>query len=160
MTTWYEKRGRRYVPVAEHDRYDALTEGTYLLVVRPGSRSMCRLVKPASGEVEAAIHIAYGAMVDAMRKTNESISEPMGLMTEKEKQLARKALEAYRAVWGRERMVSYRGVSMHDVVDAGIQALKEHMHAQDDEQGVNRSTTSARKRDHAEEPASDDRRGA
>lgn len=143
MTTWYEKRGRRYVPVAEHDRYDALTEGAYLLIVKPGSRSMCRLVKPASGEVEAAIHIAYAAMVDAMRRTNES-SEPMGLLTEKEKQLARKALEAYRAVWGRERMVSYRGVSMHDVVDAGIQALKEYIHAQKDEQGVHRSTTSAR----------------
>lgn len=155
MTTFYAKRGRRYVPVAEHDRFDALTEGSYLLVVRPGSRSLVRLVKPASGEVEAAINIARKAMEQAMVEKNRTSGEPM--VPEKDKERARKAYAAYSAIMGADRMVSYRGISMSDIVDAGIQALKEHMHAPDDDQGSHRGTASARQGDHAQEPAPDRR---
>ena len=127
MTTYYEKRGRRYIPVAEREMYDALTAGTYLVVIQPGLRSMKRLVQPASGEVEAAIRIAEQAMVDAMRTMNESPGEPMGLATEAEKTLAKKAYAAYTAVVGKDRMLHFRGVSMHDVVEAGIKALRESL---------------------------------
>lgn len=127
MTTYYAKRGRRYIPVAEHQTYDTLTEGTYLVVVKPGSRSMTRLVQPASGEVEAAIRIAEQAMVEAMRAMNESPGEPVGLSTEAEKALAKKAYAAYTAVVGKDRMLHFRGVSMYDVVQAGIKALRESL---------------------------------
>lgn len=152
MTTYYAKRGRRYYPIAEHMTFDALTDGTYLMVVHPGGHSWTRLVKPASGEVEAAIRIAQEAMVTAMREMNANCGEPMGMETKKEQELARKAWKAYCDVFGKERMVSYRGVNMHDVVNAGIKALREHINAQDDDKGSDRSSSSTRKRDSAQEP--------
>lgn len=155
MTTYYAKRGRRYYPIAEHMRFDALTEGAYLMVVHPGGHSLTRLVKPASGEVEAAIHIAQEAMVTAMREKNQSSGEPIGLYTKKDRDLARKAWKAYCDVFGSERTASFRGVSMRDVVDAGIKALREHIHAQNDEQRSHCSEKGARQRNHAEKPASD-----
>lgn len=36
MTTLYEKRGRRYYPVAEERRWDAFTKGAHLVVCTPG----------------------------------------------------------------------------------------------------------------------------
>lgn len=149
MTTYYAKRGRRYYPIAEHMTYDTLTRGTYLVAIEPGGYSCTRLVKPASGEVEAAIRIAQEAMVAAMREMNANCGEPMGMETKKEKELARKAWKAYCDVFGRDRMTSYRGVSMHDVVNAGIKALREHINAQDDDKGSGIHSTSACKRNPA-----------
>lgn len=152
MTTYFAKRGRRYYPIAEHMTYDTLTKGTYLVTIEPGGYSWTRLVEPASGEVEAAIRIAQEAMVTAMREMNANCGEPMGMETKKEQELARKAWKAYCDVFGKERMVSYRGVSMHDVVNAGIKALREHINAQDDDEGSHRNPSSARKGNSAQEP--------
>lgn len=127
VTTYYEKRGRRYVPIAEDARFDALTEGHYLVVIKPGLRSMTRLVEPASGEVEAAIRVARVAMEEAMAAANRSSGEAMGLPTKEDKERAERAYQAWLGVMGERWSVSYRGVSMHDIVEAGIQALRKEM---------------------------------
>lgn len=127
VTTYYEKRGRRYFPIAENDRFDALTKGHYLIVVEPGLRSTTRLIEPASGEVEAAIRIARVAMEEAMLAANRRSGGAMGLPTEEDKRRAERAYQAWLSVMGERWSVSYRGVSMHDVVEAGIQALRKEM---------------------------------
>lgn len=127
MTTWYEKRGRRYVPVAEHEMrgWDVWTEGTYLVSVKPGVRSTMRLVSPASGEVEAAIKIVKDGMLSAMLQMNQSAGEPMA-KTEEDRERAKKAHAAYMEIMG-DRGAWFKGVSMHDVIDAGLSVLREHM---------------------------------
>lgn len=48
MKTLYEKRGRRYVPVAEYgpEMTDMLPEGSHLIIVQPGSKTTLYNVKP------------------------------------------------------------------------------------------------------------------
>lgn len=48
MKTLYEKRGRRYVPVAEYGREmtDMLPEGAHLIIVQPGSKTTLYNVEP------------------------------------------------------------------------------------------------------------------
>lgn len=38
MTTFYEKRGRRYHPVAEESHWDSFPQGAHLVVCSPGSQ--------------------------------------------------------------------------------------------------------------------------
>ena len=57
MTTYYEKRGRRYYPVAEHMTRDALPEGHYLVTVKPGVTSWTRDITPDTAALKAAQNI-------------------------------------------------------------------------------------------------------
>lgn len=54
MNTLYEKRGRRYVPVAESVAIDSLPSGAHLVVVEPGIRSVTRRIDPAEAAIRAA----------------------------------------------------------------------------------------------------------
>ncbi len=120
--TLYEKRGRRYVPVAEMDAFGGMTEGTYLVVVRPGSGlSALRVVEPASAEVEAALHTARGAMVEAMRAQCTAGRDEV--RADVDAPTLRRAWAAWRAIAGDVTM-HFRGVSMVDVVDAGIAVIR------------------------------------
>lgn len=53
--TLYVKRGRRYVPVLEHTTYDHLSEGHYLLTVKPGSKQLTLLLTPDEAPLKAAL---------------------------------------------------------------------------------------------------------
>ena len=53
--TLYAKRGRRYIPVLEHTTYDHLSEGHYLLTVKPGSKQLTLLLTPDEAPLKAAL---------------------------------------------------------------------------------------------------------
>lgn len=53
--TLYVKRGRRYIPVREHTAYDHLSEGHYLLTVKPGSKQITLLLTPDEAPLKAAL---------------------------------------------------------------------------------------------------------
>lgn len=55
MKTLYEKRGRRYVPVAERDTYDAWPQGSHLVVCKPGSRVVRFNIDPDQAALMAAV---------------------------------------------------------------------------------------------------------
>lgn len=128
MTTLYEKRGRRYVPVAEREQYDARSHGWWLLHVAPGRQSWA-MVEPNRAAVEAAMRIAENAMVAAMQRACSIEDRAARGMTKDPDRNARwmKAWRAWEKAAGEELPQVFRGVSMVDVVRAGLDALRKEM---------------------------------
>lgn len=123
MTTLYAKNGRRYRPVAESDAFDALTEGWWLVRVAPGSKSMRKLVEPAHAELEAAMRGARDAMVEAMREKQTPTGPDVRHVPEHQRAKYQRAWDAWVAIVG-DVPLYFEGVSMHDVVNAGLDAVR------------------------------------
>lgn len=115
--TLYQKIGRRYHPVRETDAYEGLTEGAWLVIVKPGCTTMRRAVEPDAA-VYAAAEVAREPMLEAMRKACELRPKATAL-TEREK----RAIAAYNRVMGDAHPLMVQGSSIAEVVDVGIDAL-------------------------------------
>jgi hypothetical protein len=118
--TLYVKKGRKYVPVREHapEVYDSLTYGQYVVTVSEGSTRLRRVDTPASAEVLAAVEQMREAMETAMREANTSQFDSSTPLTPEQQAAA----DALRKSVG-SLMVTYRGASMGDVVDAGVKVI-------------------------------------
>ena len=70
---YYEKRGRRYVPVAEYDGdfMDSFTKGNHLLMVYPGGQSRRFNIDPNYAAMIAAGRVAEDAICRAIREASE-----------------------------------------------------------------------------------------
>lgn len=70
---YYEKVGRRYVPVAEYnDQWmDSFTKGTHLVMVYPGGTSRRYNIDPNYAALIAASRVAEDAMCRAIREASE-----------------------------------------------------------------------------------------
>ena len=70
---YYEKTGRRYVPVAEYDSdfLDSFTKGTHLVDVYPGGSSRRFNIDPAYAPMIAAGRVAEDAICQAISKASE-----------------------------------------------------------------------------------------
>ena len=70
---YYEKIGRRYVPVAEYDNdlLDSFPKGAHLVLCYPGGTSRRFNVEPNHAAMIAAGRVAEDAICDALRKSSE-----------------------------------------------------------------------------------------
>jgi hypothetical protein len=70
---YYEKRGRRYYPVAEYDNdlLDSFPRGNHLVMCYPGGVSRRFNVEPNHAAMIAAGRVAEDAICDALRKSSE-----------------------------------------------------------------------------------------
>jgi len=70
---YYEKIGRRYVPVAEYDNdlLDSFTKGAHLVLCYPGGSSRRFNVEPNHAAMIAAGRVAEDAICDSLRKASE-----------------------------------------------------------------------------------------
>ena len=70
---YYEKKGRRYVPVAEYDNdlLDSFPKGAHLVLCYPGGTSRRFNVEPNHAAMIAAGRVAEDAICEAMRKASE-----------------------------------------------------------------------------------------
>ena len=70
---YYEKIGRRYVPVAEYDNdlLDSFPRGAHLVLCYPGGSSRRFNVEPNHAAMIAAGRVAEDAMCEAIRKASE-----------------------------------------------------------------------------------------
>jgi hypothetical protein len=70
---YYEKKGRRYVPVAEYDSdfMDSYTKGTHLVMCYPGGTSRRFNINPAYAPMIAAGRVAEDAISSAVVKASE-----------------------------------------------------------------------------------------
>jgi len=117
----YRKRGRRYIPVGIYD--DAhlyYPTGATLVWCRPGGTLTRYGIEPAYAALIAASEPARDAMIEAMRKASYVKPEGMVKLTKKE----REAWKAYVAIAGERSSLTLAGASLHDIVDAGIDALR------------------------------------
>jgi len=70
---YYEKIGRRYVPVAEYDNdlLDSFSKGAHLVLCYPGGSSRRFNVEPNHAAMIAAGRVAEDGMCDAIRRASE-----------------------------------------------------------------------------------------
>lgn len=70
---YYEKIGRRYVPVSEYDGdfLDSFTKGNHLVMSYPGGSSRRFNIDPAYAPMIAAGRVAEDAISEAIRKASD-----------------------------------------------------------------------------------------
>ena len=126
MTIIYKKVGRRYREIGVFDD-EALyyPHGAHLIIVKPGGSLTKFNIDPANSALLAAAQTMRDAMLEAMHKANRV--RPVGADGYRRELAAkeRKAWEAYKAIAGEKSSLILEGASLHDVIDAGIQALIE-----------------------------------
>lgn len=117
--TYYEKQGRRYVPVHEYDSdwtysYPA---GHHLMYIVPGGTSVRYNVDPAYAQVLAAIKCAENAIIGRISQAAE--------MKPSKKPVTQRQIDAWRelqAAMGTDSL-TLQGNSSYDVVRAAEEAI-------------------------------------
>ena len=118
---YYEKRGRRYYPVAEYDSdyLDSFPKGNHLVMCYPGGSSRRFNIQPNYAALIAASRVAEDAISKAVVKASEMRPHNKPI-TEKQK----KAWEALAKAFGDDRY--YVEIpSAREIAEAGVKALQE-----------------------------------
>jgi len=116
---YYEKQGRKYVPVAEYDSdlLDSFPKGSHLVMCYPGGSSRRYNIDPNYAAMIAAGRIAEDAICTAMVKANE-VQPSRKALTPEEHAAWQNLIE----VWGDEAR-SLRRPSVRDAAEAGVKAM-------------------------------------
>jgi len=122
---YYEKVGRRYVPVSEYDSHlmDGLPKGNHLISVYPGGQSTRYNVDPAHAPLLAASRVAEDALAKALVRAGE--------LRLQRQDRERKLTPEEKAAW--DNLVSVFGdsarqlewPSAREVAEAGVKALQD-----------------------------------
>lgn len=118
---YYEKRGRRYVPVAEYDNdlLDSFPKGDHLVQVYPGGTSRRFNIQPAYAPMIAAGRVAEDAICRAMSKASEMKPQRTPITLGQ-----KKAWEKLAKEFGDELCALTYG-SARDHAEVGIKAMQE-----------------------------------
>lgn len=119
--TFYEKVGRRYLPVHEYDSFlvDALPKGSHLIICYPGGKSTRYNVNPAHAPLIAASRVAEDAMTTALFKASEMIPKKKAV-TEEQQQAWKNLQRAFG-----DDMFTLQTESARGIAEVGIQALQQ-----------------------------------
>jgi hypothetical protein len=118
---YYEKQGRKYVPVAEYDStyLDSFPKGTHLVMCYPGGSSRRFNIDPNFAAMIAAGRVAEDAISQAVVKASEMRPHNKPI-TEKQK----KAWEALAKAFDNDRY--YIEIpSAREIAEAGVKAMAE-----------------------------------
>ena len=117
---YYEKVGRRYVPVAEYDDtwMDSLPKGTHLIMCYPGGTSRRFNIDPNYAAMIAAGRVAEDAVCRAISKASELRPQTTPL-TEGQRKAWRKLAKEMG-----DDLCTLRGLSVHDCAEAGVNAMQ------------------------------------
>ena len=117
---FYEKVGRKYVPVSEYDNdlLDALPKGTHIIMSYPGGKSTRYNIDPNYAALIAAARVAEDAICTAISKQSE-LRPHRKPLTEGQ----RTAWENLRKEFG-EDLCTLHGASVRDCAEAGINAMQ------------------------------------
>lgn len=117
---YYEKKGRRYIPVAEYDNdfLDSFTKGNHLVMCYPGGSSRRFNIEPALAPMIAAGRVAEDAICTAMNKASELKPERKPITAEQ-----KAAWDNLSRAFGTELCTLY-GPSIRDIAEAGVKAMQ------------------------------------
>jgi hypothetical protein len=117
---YYEKVGRRYVPVAEYDNdfLDSFTKGNHLVMSYPGGTSRRYNIDPAYAPMIAAGRVAEDAMCRALSKASE-LRPRQTPLTEGQRRAWRKLAKEFG-----DELATLQIDSSRDIVEAGIKAMQ------------------------------------
>jgi hypothetical protein len=117
---YYEKIGRRYVPVAEYDNdfLDSFTKGNHLVMCYPGGTSRRFNIDPNYAAMIAAGRVAEDAICQAISKASE-LRPQKNPITPGQK----KAWEKLAKEFGDE-LATLQINSARDIAEAGLKAMQ------------------------------------
>ena len=121
---FYEKVGRKYVPVSEYDSdlLDAMPKGTHIIMCYPGGKSTRYNIDPNYAALIAASRVAEDAMSTAVQEASEIRRERN---SETPLTLEQKAAwEHLVEVFGDRAKYLYWPAA-RDVAEAGVKAMQE-----------------------------------
>jgi hypothetical protein len=118
---YYEKVGRRYVPVAEYDNdfLDSFTKGTHLVMSYPGGTSRRFNIDPNYAAMIAAGRVAEDAICKAISKASELRPKSTPITPGQKRAWEKLAKEMG------DELCTLHGLSVHDCAEAGIKAMQE-----------------------------------
>lgn len=117
---YYEKVGRRYVPVAEYDNdfLDSFTKGNHLVMSYPGGTSRRFNIDPAYAPMIAAGRVAEDAVCRAI--SDEAKLKPQRTpLTEGQQKAWRHLAKEFG-----DELCTLQGSSVRDIAEAGIKAMQ------------------------------------
>jgi hypothetical protein len=119
--TFYEKKGRRYVPVYEYDSelLDSYQSGAHLVIVKAGHTMKRYNIKPELAPMIAAAQIAREKITDALVQASE--------MRSTKTPLTEQQLEAWKnlaAAFG-DSLCTLETNSVRNIVETGINVMVE-----------------------------------
>jgi hypothetical protein len=117
---YYEKKGRRYVPVAEYDSdyLDSFPKGNHLVMSYPGGSSRRFCIDPAYAPMIAAGRVAEEAICDTLRKASEMRPQRTPITPGQQKAWKKLAKE-----FGDE-LCPLMHASARDLAEAGVRAMQ------------------------------------
>ena len=117
---YYEKIGRKYVPVAEYDGdfMDSFTKGNHLVMSYPGGTSRRFNIDPNYAAMIAAGRVAEDAICRAISKASELRPKSTPITVGQ-----RRAWEKLAKEFGDE-LCTLNGLSVHDCAEAGVKAMQ------------------------------------
>jgi len=118
---YYEKVGRRYVPVAEYDNdfLDSFTKGNHLVMSYPGGTSRRFNIDPNYAAMIAAGRVAEDAICRSISKAAELRPKSTPITEGQQKAWKKLAKEM-----GDELCTLY-GLSVRDCAEAGVKAMQD-----------------------------------
>jgi len=118
---YYEKRGRRYVPVAEYDNdfLDSFTKGNHLVMSYPGGTSRRFNIDPNYAAMIAAGRVAEDAISNKIREATDL--RPMN--REIDEQTQKRWQEVIKVLPDDMRFMFSHG-SARDAAEAGVKAMQ------------------------------------
>jgi hypothetical protein len=117
---YYEKRGRRYVPVHEYDQtlMDAFPKGTHIVMCYPGGQSRRYNIDPNYAAMIAAGRVAEDAISQALHKASEMRPQRTPITPGQQRAWKKLAKE-----FGDDLATLSLG-SARDLAEAGVQAMQ------------------------------------
>jgi hypothetical protein len=118
---FYEKVGRRYVPVAEYDSdyLDSFPKGNHLVMCYPGGSSRRFNIDPNYAAMIAAGRVAEDAICKSISKASELRPQRTPITVGQ-----KRAWEKLAKEFGDE-LCTLHGLSVHDCAEAGVKAMME-----------------------------------
>jgi len=118
---FYEKQGRKYVPVYEYDQnlLDAFPKGTHIVMCYPGGQSRRYNIDPNYAALIAAGRVAEEAMTKAIREASE-MRPQRAMLTEGQHKAWKKLAKEFG-----DDLATLSIKSAHDIAEAGLTALNE-----------------------------------
>jgi hypothetical protein len=118
---YYEKVGRKYIPVAEYDSdlTDSFPKGSTLVICYPGGQSRRYNIDPDYAALIAASRVAEDAMIQAMSKASELRPATTPITPAQQRAWKKLAKE-----FGTE-LCTLNGASSWEIAQAGLKALEQ-----------------------------------
>ena len=132
---YYEKRGRRYVPVAEYDNdfLDSFTKGNHLVMSYPGGQSRRYNIDPNYAAMIAAGRVAEDAICRAISKASEMRPQRTPITLGQQRAWKKLAKE-----FG-DGLATLSVGCTRDYAEAGVQAMQEEADKLMKHEGVRKS---------------------